>query len=584
MEQIADLWLRTQCRMMAGSRHAVMVLAGEQHGDGAARMAAIWPENETLPPALAQVSLQVMQQGQAVFRARGLAEDEQSPADILGAPVLMGGQVIGAVAIAMTAGDASRQRLAYHALKLGCAWYESLVKAETAAVAGRLGNVIETVASTLEHTHFEAAAAALVNTLCARLGCSRASLGWLRGRHVRLRALSHSATFQSDGSLARLLTGAMDEALAHRGAVCWPAPGNDTDEDPYPRHGQVAAEHDSAALCSVPITHDDRVLGAVLLERDSGSAFSADEVDVCEAALALAGPILELKNTPTLTGALDGVRDGRGVHRWLRRGAVAAALLAAVAASAIVPWEFRIAAPARLEGSTQRAVAATQDGFVAEAPARAGDDVSRGDLLVRLDDRDLRTQARRADSRLSALTREYRDALAQHDRAQVSILRAQMDEARAEAALAEAQLERTRIMAPFDGVVVSGDLSQALGSPVERGQVLFELAPPQDYRVVLEVDERDVTHLAVAQSGTLTLTALPAAPLPIRLTRVTPVSRTDATTHHFRVEAALLASETRIRPGMQGIAKVEVGEASLAWLWTRRLRDWLRLALWRWWP
>ena len=32
-------------------------------------------------------------------------------------------------------------------------------------------------------------------------------------------------------------------------------------------------------------------------------------------------------------------------------------------------------------------------------------------------------------------------------------------------------------MAPIPGVIVSGDLSQAIGAPVERGQVLFELAP-----------------------------------------------------------------------------------------------------------
>ena len=54
--------------------------------------------------------------------------------------------------------------------------------------------------------------------------------------------------------------------------------------------------------------------------------------------------------------------------------------------------------------------------------------------------------------------------------------------------LIDAQLARMRLTAPFSGVVVSGDLSQSLGSPVEHGQVLFEVAPLDAYRVILEVE------------------------------------------------------------------------------------------------
>ena len=50
--------------------------------------------------------------------------------------------------------------------------------------------------------------------------------------------------------------------------------------------------------------------------------------------------------------------------------------------------------------------------------------------------------------------------------------------------------------APFDGVLVSGDLSHSVGAPVERGEVLFELAPLDDYLVVLEVPEAEVEKTA----------------------------------------------------------------------------------------
>jgi hypothetical protein len=39
-----------------------------------------------------------------------------------------------------------------------------------------------------------------------------------------------------------------------------------------------------------------------------------------------------------------------------------------------------------------------------------------------------------------------------------------------------------------------------------------------------------------------------------------------------------------LRPGMEGVGKVEVGERKVLWVWTHGLTDWLRLALWRWMP
>ena len=63
--------------------------------------------------------------------------------------------------------------------------------------------------------------------------------------------------------------------------------------------------------------------------------------------------------------------------------------------------------------------------------------------------------------------------MARADRSQLVISQARADEARAQLALVDEQLGRTRIEAPFDGVVIRGDLSQSLGSPVQRGDVLL---------------------------------------------------------------------------------------------------------------
>jgi len=218
------------------------------------------------------------------------------------------------------------------------------------------------------------------------------------------------------------------------------------------------------------------------------------------------------------------------------------------------------------------------------SPGGPGDPVSAGQLLGRLDDRDLLLEGRRATARREQIQKEYREALAVHDRPKVNILRARLAQSDADLELLREQLARTRLSAPFDGVVVKGDLSQLLGSPVERGEVLFEVAPLNGYRIILSVDERDIAAVSPQKPGVLTLSALPHEELALTVERITPVTVIDNGRNTFRVDASLDASMSALRPGMEGLAKIEAGRRRLFWIWTHRLVDWLRLWAWSWWP
>ncbi len=114
--------------------------------------------------------------------------------------------------------------------------------------------------------------------------------------------------------------------------------------------------------------------------------------------------------------------------------------------------------------------------------------------------------------------------------------------------------------------------------------MLFEVAPLDSYRIILEVDEREISHVAAGQPGALTLSALPDRTFPLVVERVTPVSTSAEGRNFFRVEARLESPTELLRPGMEGLAKIEVGRRSLMWIWTHNLIDWLRLLHWSWVP
>ncbi len=246
--------------------------------------------------------------------------------------------------------------------------------------------------------------------------------------------------------------------------------------------------------------------------------------------------------------------------------------------------DYRVSAKTVLEPVVQRAAAAPFNGYIREAPIRAGDLVQSGDVLGTLDDRELRLERVKSLSKLEEYRKEYHKALTEREAAKVEILTAQMHQAESEIALLDDQLAHTRVIAPFDGIVVSGDWTQSLGAPVEKGKVLFEIAPLDSYRVVLEVDERDIADVQVGQHGQLLLSAFPSDPVGVTVTKVTPVSTAKEGRNFFRVEATLDQPHDRLRPAMEGAGKIEIDQRLLVWIWTHQVVDWIRLTVWTWLP
>ncbi len=80
------------------------------------------------------------------------------------------------------------------------------------------------------------------------------------------------------------------------------------------------------------------------------------------------------------------------------------------------------------------------------------------------------------------------------------------------------------------------------------------------------------------------MAGLPGELLSVRVEKITPVASAKEGRNLFRVEAALESSSSTLRPGMKGVAKINVDERNLFWIWTHKLAYWLQLRWWIWWP
>lgn len=584
-ETVTQSWLNLQCRMIPNASAGVAVFdAGDS---GGVVPAAAWPNNSAPVEELVQVARLAFDRASTVM-LDSTSGDSPAPAGAvdIALPLLTGNGPPGAVAVRMksVAGDHSRTVL--QLLQWGAAWLDLLRQGRAQGGTGTEPIVSDCLDAVLTRDGLRKSATALAGVLAERLSCECVSVGLSTRGRVRVEATSHSASFESRSNLLQCVRDAMEEAVVARRSLGIPSPAPDQSHDAE-AHARLAEEAEGASLCTVPFPGGN---GALTLERAGTRPFRENEIRLSEVVAASCGPVLALRQESerSLPGRLLQALT-RPVRRVVGPGtpvlkAAAVGIGALVAVLVLVEGEYRVKGTATLEGTVQRAVVAPFRGFVADARARAGESVHAGQVLAALDDRDLQMQVRKWRGQHQELAKEYRKALAALDHAQARILRAKIVQTEAQLELLEQQLERTQLLAPFDGVIISGDLSRSLGAPVERGDVLFEVAPLDAYRVVMEVDERDIPDVTPGQEGELTLAALPGEALALLVENVSTIAGEGEGPATFRVEGRLLGERDRLRPGMRGVGKIQVGSRGLLWIWTRRLVGWVRLTAWSWLP
>jgi RND family efflux transporter MFP subunit len=276
----------------------------------------------------------------------------------------------------------------------------------------------------------------------------------------------------------------------------------------------------------------------------------------------------------------------RSLHRAgalaLPFACIVAALVAPGAASAQAaptaaqPVEVRVVQPTRRDFARETTQPATAEAFyeadlgakisghVSDLRVDIGTVVKTGQMLAQIDVPEL-TQARNA---ASAEVKAQRSAyertveLAQRNSiTQRAVTEAQdrLDTAIAREAEAQAQLEYTKILAPFDGVVTlrtidPGDMVYQASSPKGKAEPLLRVAKLDVIRVRTYVPERDSIWVDVGDAATVTFEALPGRTFAAPIARVSGVL--DPATRTMLVEIDLKNDGRVIRPGSYGQARI----------------------------
>ncbi|MDH3585675.1 MAG: efflux RND transporter periplasmic adaptor subunit [Gammaproteobacteria bacterium] len=208
---------------------------------------------------------------------------------------------------------------------------------------------------------------------------------------------------------------------------------------------------------------------------------------------------------------------------------------------------------APIEAFAEANVIAKVDGEVRELLIEEGDDVSKGQVLARLDGDRLRLELNESEAKLRKLQRDYERNIDLQAKGLISDgdfekIKYEMEALEAAFNLASLELDYTQIRAPIDGVIAERLVK--LGNTISVGEALFKVTSLTPLVAYLHVPEREYRHIDPGQPVGIDIDALPGEPIAATVSRVSPV--VDPQTGTFKITVEIVDMKRRIKPGMFG--------------------------------
>ena len=244
-----------------------------------------------------------------------------------------------------------------------------------------------------------------------------------------------------------------------------------------------------------------------------------------------------------------------GLGYW-RLGPTAVEVVRPVRATAVEA----IYATGSVEPTVMLPIAPRVSGNLVELKADEGSRVVRGQVLARLEDKDLA-------STVDELTARAKYARENFERTQDLVRRGfessgELDRTRSEMDAADASLKRahnlrdfTVLTAPADGIIIRRD--GEIGQYLPAGQALFTMSCCAPLRVAVEVDEEDILRVHVGQKAVLRTDALPGTVLDGEVAQITP--KGDPVSRSYRVRIRI-KDPASLKVGMTIDANLIVAE------------------------
>jgi len=221
------------------------------------------------------------------------------------------------------------------------------------------------------------------------------------------------------------------------------------------------------------------------------------------------------------------------------------------------PLQWKVQAVGDLHANETIVLRPEIDGRITAIEFREGERVARGQVMVRLDDSIQAAELAQAEARLALGQTNFKRANSMKKQGfgsdqETDRTASELNVNRAEVALAQARLAKTRLLAPFDGIV--GLRQVSVGEFVQSGTDLVNLYDLSFVKVDFRIPEMHAGQVKVGQRISMTLDAYPGREFVGDVYAIDP--QVDLNGRSLLLRARIANSDAVLRAGL--FARVEL--------------------------
>jgi multidrug resistance efflux pump len=444
-------------------------------------------------------------------------------------------------------------------------------KPETAPADSLLHQLVAIGARVLDAGNQQEALVQLNTQLRSWAGSDEVAIGLATpsGRLV-LSSLSHVTTVDQRTEQSRNLTKALTECAIQQEMLSYPS-ANDSAIHSSPVLKELLRSSDNNQVVAVPFANSNgNIIGAVLFfwsTADDRTKLLLS-LETGKDLLAACLSAIQDKSSFRMSSSLSNQRNNR--RSKLRGSLLTIGIVLLFIAISFIPVPFRLNTDCLVQPVSIRFIVSRFDGILQEVLVQPGNEVQQGDVLARLDGRDneLDQAALAAERNKAQKTRDHHLAAGNTAAAQI----AGLEEQRLvqQLSLLQEKQKHLTLISPIDGIILTGDMKRIEGSPVGRGQTLFEVSPLNQMIVELAVKEDHISYVDPGMEVIVRFEAFPDATWNGVIARVHPKSMIRENRNVFIAELEFENIGGRLRPGMRGSAKIDGGLKPLGWILFRK--------------
>jgi hypothetical protein len=428
----------------------------------------------------------------------------------------------------------------------------------------------------------------VTNSIKTRLGCIEVAIGLVRGKKVRLLAISGQDTVYRGTPGAQRLSQAMEECLDHGGLVYAqqePLEGSDIQGLEMPIHQRISSLTKGSNCVSITLGETESPTAVLTLRRGASNPFSGPELDDLRNqfnAVAEAIQMLQVARQGVLSHASESIlatvrkifsRRGRREMLMVAAGVIAIGLL-------VCQWPHSMYLEARFSSPNGRIYAAPIDGRVAAVHVVPGQHIAAGQLLFEIDT----DQQRRELERLRNQIRQHRvrmvQSLGQHDPSGAAAAKCLLDADTMTAQQLVGRIETAKVYAEEAGVLIRGEGHLRVGERVPYGDAILHVAADRSREVQIRLDDSIAGDVEVGMSGWFAAKGQPDRKLRIEIVRIECQTAVEDGRNLIAAWAELPADVGTLPLGAEGYARIEVGGKPGWWILFNQPWRKLRWYLW----